>query len=115
MVHVTIGDLFAQGRRIARMDSQDYAGSIYAWRADANTRRRQRQAASRLRSYALLAWNEIIPAGQYGRISIGEDGEIDYTPDQYAPTEYYFHVEQLLRTLRRRKEKDFSHSRDAGC
>jgi hypothetical protein len=100
MATVTIADLFNAGRRITRMDGADYGSYWEGYRADSNSRRRQRNAAHKLRAEALLPWDAVIPAGDYGRITIGADGAIHYCAGQYAPTEYYWHVAECLRRLR---------------
>jgi hypothetical protein len=100
----TLADVFNAGRTITRMDGADYNGCIEGYRADSNRRRCQRNAANCVRSELMLPWDTIIPAGEYGRITIQPDGSIYYCAGQYAPTEYYFHVEQLCYSLARMRE-----------
>lgn len=100
----TLADVFNAGRTITRMDSADYGGYIEGYRADSNRRRCQRNAANRVRSEHMLAWDTPVPAGEYGRITIQPDGAIFYCAGLYAPTEYYFYVEQLCYSLARMRE-----------
>ncbi len=105
MTTVTVADLFEAGRHITRIDSRDYSGCPEGYRADNNVRRRQRNAALRLRAEALIPWDHSIPAGDYGRITVAAGGGIQFCASQYAPTEYYYHVGECLRRLRQLRNK----------
>lgn len=104
MATVTLADVFNAGRTITRMDGADYGGYIEGYRADSNRRRCQRNAANRVRSEHMLAWDTPVPAGEYGRITIQSDGKIYFCAGQYAPCEYYWHVEQLCHSLARMRK-----------
>jgi hypothetical protein len=94
----TIADLFAAGRTITRMNGEDYAGYWQGYRDDSNRRRSQRRAANTYLRHHLLYWDEVIPPGEYGRITVAADG-VHYCAGQHAPTEYYGYVLDVLRRM----------------
>ena len=95
----TLLDLLAFCKSQARIESRDYidkwaqeplhSQQVSAWRRDCRLRDSARKACflafpGRLHN----ASEELIP-GNYGRLSISESGECDYTIGQYAPREIY--------------------------
>ena len=102
---VTVADLFAAGRTITRMDGRNYQGYPQGYRDDSNTRRSQRRAAESYRSEHLLAWDLIIPPGEYDRIDITPAGKVEYCAGQYATTEFYGCVRSVLVRLRQLREE----------
>lgn len=100
----TIADLYDAGRRITRMSGEDYGTYLQGYRDDSNIRRSQRNAVSSYMRKHVMNWETVVPPGEYGRITVLEDGRIDFCAGQYAPTEYYFHVLEVCRRMRQLRE-----------
>ena len=93
----TIQDLRSYVRGQATRDWRDY-GSHYYWHQDALTIRRQRERVMRAFPARIRSDEPLIP-GNYGRLTIEDDGTPCYCPGQYAPTEIWCWVyEYLTRT-----------------
>ena len=94
----TISDLRSYVRSQARRDWRDYGRGPEAqrlWRQDGNEMRRQRDAVHRRYPARIQSEEPLVP-GNYGRLTILEDGTPYYVAGQYAPTEIWFWVLEYL-------------------
>jgi len=94
----TISDLRSYVRRQAQRDSRDYGYGTEAqrlWRQDGNEMRRQRERVMRRYPSRIRSEEPLVP-GNYGRLTIQEDGTPYYVSGQYAPTEIWFWVLEYL-------------------
>jgi hypothetical protein len=95
----TLSDLLTYCRQQARIEARDYldpyshgelrSQQISAWRRDCRLRDQARKACFRAFPARLNKGTEALISGNYGRLSIAADGEMDYTIGQYAPREIY--------------------------
>jgi hypothetical protein len=93
---LTLLDLLAFCKANARISASDYFDSRYArpdevaaWKSDCARRQRQRKACFRAFPGRLSKASEALIPGNYGRLSIGKDGQPSYTVGQYAPLEIW--------------------------
>lgn len=96
----TISDLRAYVRSQARRNWRDYVhpicdGDSDPWHLDGLEMRRQRERVMRRYSSRIQSEEPLVP-GNYGRLTIQEDGTPYYVPGQYAPTEIWFWVLEYL-------------------
>jgi|TARA_R100000084_G_scaffold79617_3_gene36480 hypothetical protein len=94
----TIADLRSYVRSQAQRDWRDYGYGAEAqrlWRQDGNEMRRQRDRVMRRYPSRIRSEEPLVP-GNYGRLTIQEDGTPYYVPGQYAPTEIWFWVLEYL-------------------
>ena len=89
-MNLTISDLKSYVRSQSRRNFIDY-GSHRLWREDGNKIQSQRRRVYRKFSARWKTNNEQLVPGNYGRLTINNDG-IDFTPGQYSPMEIWHAV-----------------------
>jgi hypothetical protein len=90
----TMSDLRSYVRSQARRDSRDYDAE--GWRLESNLIERQREKVRRDFGPRWRSNTEELVPGNYGRLTILEDGTPYYVAGQYSPTEIWFWVHEYL-------------------
>lgn len=100
----TLSDLLAYCKRQANISRSDYfylgrakPEEVAAWRRDCRKRDRARAYCFATFPARLGKGTEELVPGNYGRLTIEQDGRPDYTAGQYAPTEVYGYLFDYLK------------------